>query len=81
MVCLDQWGDSLSPNPRIEEGGMKKGDRVDFRVITIALPRDSTGLLLKKYDYDNGPVWKVLVSHRGQATIRRIRQGQLRSIK
>ena len=60
---------------------MKKGDRVSFNVVTIGLPRDATGLLLRKYLYDTGVVWKVLVSHAGQATTRRIREEQLRLVK
>jgi len=60
---------------------MKKGDRVSFSVVTIALPRNATGILLSKYPYDNGAVWKVLISHQGQTTIRRIREEQLRLIK
>tara|TARA_R110002020_G_scaffold219118_1_gene426995 strand:- start:355 stop:537 length:183 start_codon:yes stop_codon:yes gene_type:complete len=60
---------------------MKKGDRVSFNVVTIALPRNATGILLKKYHYDNGAVWKVVLSYQGQTTIRRIREEQLRIIK
>lgn len=60
---------------------MKKGDRVAFSVVTVALPREATGLLLKKDEYANGAIWKVLVCQLGRTTTRRIREQQLRVIR
>jgi len=81
VVCLDQWEDSLSPNPRIEEGRMKKGDRVRFPRISIIFPPGAEGVLVKSYEYETGKVWKVLLyTHRG-TEIRRVRADQLEAIK
>ena len=81
MVCLDQWENSLSPNPSSEEGGMKKGDRVRFPRISIIFPHGAEGVLVEGYEYNTGKVWKVLLyTHRGME-IRRVRADQLEAIK